>query len=332
MSLRVLTARDLRNALPMIDAIDAMREAFAALASGNADLPHRTHLQPQGMNTVSLTMPGAITDPPRIGAKLLTLNSENPSRGLPVIQGLVVMFDHDTGAPVGLIEGMSLTATRTGAVSGLATDLLALPGAKTVAIVGAGAQAPAQLEAVCAVRDIAVAKIWSRSLERAEKMADAVRGQVGYPDEVLAVADLDQAVDGVDIISTATPATSPLITGAHLRPGMHVNAVGAFTPEMMEFDGDVVQAAKIVVDDKEATMVESGELISAVEAGLVALDSFVELGDLVMGRAVVRENETDVTLFKSVGLAVQDLSAGGRALESAKRMGIGTELDLSGAA
>lgn len=323
--MRILSAGEVRVALPMADAIDAMREAFSALADGRVQLPLRTHQELPGTPLVSLTMPGVITAPPRIGAKLLTINPDNPARALPAIHGLVVLFDPETGVPSGLLDGTAVTALRTGAVSGLATDLLARPDSRVLAVIGAGTQARTQLEAVREVRPIVDVRVWSRSPDRAADFAGEM-SRDGLA--VRPVSTVEEAVEGADVICTATPSTRPLVGLAEVTDGVHINAVGSYTREMCELGPHLVRAARVVVDSTEAAMEEAGELIQAVEEGLVDVDNFIELGELLLGRQEGRRSDGEITLFKSVGLAVQDLSAGARALRNAVTRGLGTTLDL----
>lgn len=288
--MRYLDASATRRALPMADAIDAMEDAF----SGESETPLRTLVGP------SLVMPGTLDD--LMAIKVVSIIPGNPA-------GLVVVFGRD-GSPLGLVDGPTLTAIRTGAGSGLATRLLARDDAKTLAMIGSGAMAFDQIEAVRAVRDIQKILVWSRTPENARALADRVGGE--------AVTDVDVAVRMADIVSCATPATEPLFSDASVRPGTHVNAVGAFTPEMAELDGKLLRRAYVVVDDREAAAAEAGDLIRA------GRDPDATMRDLLAGtRPQIGE---DVTVFKSVGIAAQDVAAAVRALDNADREGIGKDL------
>lgn len=288
--MRYLDASATRRALPMADAIDAMEDAFSA----ESETPLRTLVGP------SLVMPGTLDD--LMAIKVVSTVPGNPA-------GLVVVFGRD-GSPLGLVDGPTLTAIRTGAGSGLATRLLARDDAKTLAMIGSGAMAFDQIEAVRAVRDIQKILVWSRTPENARALADRVGGE--------AVTDVDVAVRMADIVSCATPATEPLFSDASVRPGTHVNAVGAFTPEMAELDGKLLRRAYVVVDDREAAAAEAGDLIRA------GRDPDATMRDLLAGtRPQIGE---DVTVFKSVGIAAQDVAAAVRALDNADREGIGQDL------
>lgn len=283
----VLDAPTTRRALPMGDAVAAMEHAF----TGESEAPLRSLVGP------SLVMPGRLDD--LIAVKVVSIVPGNPA-------GLVVVFGHD-GSPIGVVDGPTVTAIRTGAVSGLATRLLARDAARTLAMLGAGAMAYDQIEAVRAVRDIGDVLVWSRSLDRARDLAERVGGE--------AVGDADEAVARADVVSCATPARAPLFSDASVRPGTHINAVGAFTPEMAEIGPDVLERAYVVVDDVDAAAAEAGDLIQADRAPNTTLRELLAGTSPQIGE--------DVTVFKSVGVAAQDVAAAARALANAERDGIG---------
>jgi len=285
--MRILDADATRRALPMADAVAAMEHAF----SGDTETPLRTLVGP------SLVMPGRLDD--YMAVKVVSTVPGNPA-------GLVVVFGVD-GSPVGVVDGPTITAIRTGAGSGLATRLLARENARVLAMLGSGAMAFDQIEAVRAVRGIDEVYVWSRTLENARALADRVGGQ--------ALEDADEAVRRADIVSCATPATTPLFEEESVRAGTHINAVGAFTPEMAELSPGLLERAYVVVDDVEAAAAEAGDLIQADRAPNATLR------DLLAGtHAQIGE---DVTVFKSVGVAAQDVAAAARALANAERDGIG---------
>ncbi len=328
MAIRLLTADDVRAALPMSEAIEAMREAFTAVSAGRAHMPLRTHLPLPGSNAATLTMPAATSGSVRLGTKLLTLFPDNPSRGLPFIQGLVVMFDADTGRPTGLLEGTALTAIRTGAASGLATRTLANPGASRLGIIGSGVQARTQLEAVCCARTVERVTVYSRNAEHARRFASEVEARPGVPDTVHVAASPAEVAESSDIICTATGSATPLLEKKDIRPGTHINAVGSFTPSMQELAPDLFGAARLFVDHVPATMEEAGEVIAAVKEGILRQEDLVELGRVLDGKLPGRRGEEDITVFKSVGLAVQDLCAAEVALRRADELGLGVSVEL----
>jgi len=245
-------------------------------------------------------MPGRLDD--TMAVKVVSIVPGNPA-------GLVVVFGGD-GSPLGIVDGPTLTAIRTGAVSGLATDRLAREEVGTLAMLGAGAMAFDQIEAVKAVRLVTEIRVWSRNLENAERLASRVGGH--------AFADADEAVAEADIISCATPATSPLFSDEAVRSGSHVNAVGAFTPEMVELPPELMERAYVVVEDVEAAAAEAGDLIQAERVPNTTLREVVAGTHPQIGE--------DVTVFKSVGIAALDVAAAERALANAERDGLGVAL------
>lgn len=313
--MRILTAADLRLALPMPAAIDAMHEAFVALSQGEVNMPLRSRLAtPDG---VVLAMPAYADGVSAL--KVVSVYGNNAARGLPAIHATVMVLDGATGQTLALLDGSYLTALRTGAASGLATRLLARPDARTLAVIGAGGMATAQIEAVCAVRDITDIRLYSP--RRAAALAESLRGQ--FP--IRAVASAAEALAGADIIVTSTDATSPVVLAGQVAAGVHINAIGAYTPQMVEIAPDIVAQARLFVDQREAAWAEAGDLIQARDAGLIS-DVHGELGELAAGRVAGRTSESEMTLFKSVGVGAQDLYAARAALASAERLGLGVEI------
>lgn len=277
--MRHLNAVELRAALPMISAIEAMVAGF----SDDREVPVRISLGS------SLVMSGRVGD--HIGVKVVSTVPGNPA-------GIVAVFGPD-GSPLGTVDGPELTRIRTGAASGLATRLLARPEASVLALLGAGSMGFHQIEAVRAVRLIERVLVWSRSLERAEALALLVGGE--------SVADPNRAVGQADIVCCATPATTPLFADEAVRPGTHINAVGAFTPRMVEVPAETLDRGYVVVDDAEAAAAEAGDLIQAGR-----LPANATMAELLSGRHP--QIGEDVTIFKSVGIASQDVAAAVMAL------------------
>lgn len=325
----VLTADDVRAALPMREAIAAMRDAFTQLAEGRVTLPLRSAVRVPERDGVMLTMPGRCDGPHGLGAKLVSVFPRNVERHVPLIHAIVILLEADTGEPAALLDGQSLTAIRTGAASGLATDLLARPDASRVAIIGAGAQARTQLQAVCTVRRISSVSVVSRTRVHAERFAEEMAGWDGVvPPRIEVAPSPRRAVAQAEVICTATSSATPVLEAEWIAQGTHVNAIGAFAPEMRELDPAVLGMARVVVDQREAALAEAGEVIAAVRNGLVNEAQLVELGEVVTGRAAGRERGEQITVFKSVGLAVQDLVAGARAVARARAKRLGTDVQL----
>jgi alanine dehydrogenase len=276
-------------------------------------------------------VPASESAPAATGAKIVSVFGGNRALGLPTINALVVVVDPATGVPLGILEGACVTALRTGAVSGAATDLLARQDARTLAVIGAGAQGVTQAVAVAAVRDIGELWVVDRSEESLNSYAE--RLAVWAPElveRVRTTTDAQQAVSAADVICTATTATSAVFEDAWLKPGTHVNAVGAYTPAMQEIPDATIARSYLVVDEVEAALHEAGDLIQAIARGAISRDQVsTELGQIASGSARRRASDDEITFFKSVGNAIQDMIVAGAALQEAEARGLGQQLDLS---
>ena len=325
MTLRFLAASDVVRALPMAEAIEAMKDAFRQLSDGQALAPPRTHIESVEPRGDALFMPSYIPSLRRMGLKIVTLYGANPALGIPRIQAIVVVIDAATGSPVAVMDGTSLTAIRTGAASGAATDLLARADASAAAVLGAGPQARTQLEAVCAVRRIRRARVFDLDAARAAAFAREMAARLAIPVE--AAASASDALADAAVVCAATTSPTPVFADGDLAPGAHVNAIGAYKPAVREVPGETVQRARVVVDYLPAALEEAGDLLIPMEQGLIGRDHvYAELGEIVAGRKKGRESDSQITLFKSVGVAVQDLAAADRVLANAERLGLGTQL------
>ncbi len=326
MKIRVLSASDVRQALPMSEAIEVMRSAFGQLSANQATVPLRTRLQTD--NGLLLFMPAYLKQSREIGFKMVSIWGDNPSRGLPAIIALAAVIDPDTGQPSALINGEALTAVRTGAGGGLATDLLARPDAKVVTVFGSGVQARAQLEAACEVRQIKEVRIVGRTPASVEKFAQEIAAWPNAP-AVSVAGSRNEAIADADIIIAATTSEKPVFDGRHLSPGTHITGVGSYAPHMQEVDEVAVQQAKIVVDSLQACLAEAGDLIIPLEKNVISkLDIHGELGSIINGDLPGRESSEEITFFKSVGVAVQDAGAANAILREAERQGLGSVVDL----
>ena len=310
--LKILSAHDVRLALPMKAAIDAMRETFSLLSAGDVDLPLRTNVTIPSQDGCMLSMPARAGRV--IGVKVVSVFPRNPSRGRPRVNATLLLLDPETGEPMALLDGEAITALRTGAATGLATGLLARQDAKRVAIIGSGVQARTQLEGVCAVRWVDSAVVYSPTRKHAEQYAQEMAKVEGLPNRIDVADSAAEAAGDADIICTATSSAEPVLGDADVPDGAHVNAIGSFTPEMREIDPALLGRARVIVDQRQAAMAEAGEVIAAVEGGRLTEEDLVELGDVVQGRVPGRESESQVTVFKSVGIGVQDVVAAARAL------------------
>jgi alanine dehydrogenase len=327
MKLRALSNQDIRQALPMHQAIETMKRAFAQLSAGQADVPLRAVLDVPRHNGVTLVMPGYLAADDQMAVKVVSVFNDNPTAGLPLIHALVVVVDATTGAPAAVLDGTYLTALRTGAASGAATDLLARQDAHTAAIFGAGVQGRTQLEAVCAARPINEAWIYDLATERADAYAAEMSQRLSI--SVKAAESPAEVVHRADVICTATTASKPVFQDEHVHPGTHINAVGAYTPQMQEIPPETVLRAKVVIDHRESSMAEAGDLLIPLGQGLMTEDHiYAELGEIAAGTKPGRTSPEEITFFKSVGVAVQDVAAAGAVLAAAQRLGLGTEVAL----
>lgn len=329
MQLRILSAEEVRQALPMATAIAGMKGAFAQLATGEAHVPLRTQLAVPEHNGVAIFMPAYLSGTGDLAVKVVSVFPENVRREMPTIHGLVLAIDETTGRPLALLEGGTLTAIRTGAASGAATDLLAREDARSAAIIGSGVQARTQLEAVCTVRDIGEVRVFSPNRQHALAFAEEMVGRGPIPKNVTVAESADRAVRDADIICTATTATEPVFSGQLLSEGAHVNAVGSFRTDMQEVDVTTIRRSLVVVDDREAVMEEAGDLVIPIEAGEIDKSHiYAELGEISSGQKLGRTDRQQITTFKSVGVAVQDAVAASLALHHAEQEALGTLVTL----
>jgi ornithine cyclodeaminase/alanine dehydrogenase-like protein (mu-crystallin family) len=304
-----------------------MRDAFAQLASGEVVMPQRAHVEIPKHDGVALFMPSYSPAAERFGIKVVNLFGGNPQIGLPRIQALVTIFDGTTGTPRAILDGTTLTALRTGGVSGLATDLLARPDARTVAVFGAGVQARTQLEAVCAVRPIE--RAWVVDPSRDASAAFAQEMSDGLEIDVTAEPLPSDALARADVVCAATTSKTPVFDDAELATGVHVNAVGSYQPTVQEIPAETVVRAKVVVDHRESALDETGDLIIPIGDGRFHPDRIhAELGEIVLGNRPGRTSADETTFFKSVGVAIQDLIAATRALELAESKGMGQVVSM----
>jgi alanine dehydrogenase len=319
MQLRLLSANDVRIALPMHEAIETARAAFAALSAGKVDMPLRSSVATN--KGVTFTMPAYRHSAPMAAVKMVSAYNENPRIGLPVVNAVVIVLDADTGLPNALMAGNALTAIRTGAGGGLAADLLARRAASVVALFGAGTQARAQLQGVMAVRAIEQVNLISRTGCSARKLADEIRSAPDAP-AVSVTETPRQAVADADIVITATTSRTPVFDGEDLKPGTHITGIGSYTPQMQEVDAATVRRATVVVDSRAACSAEAGDIIVAG----ARIDA--ELGEIVNGDKPGRRSEHQLTFFKSVGIAIQDAVAAEAVVQTAQEQGLGQIVTL----
>jgi ornithine cyclodeaminase len=309
--------------------IEAMKAAFGQFSTGQADVPLRSRVAVPQQDGVALFMPAYLAQSDDLAVKVVTLFPNNLRRGEPMIYATVLVLDTETGRPLALLEGSALTAIRTGAGSGAATDLLARPDAETAAIIGSGVQARTQLEAVCTVRPIRTVWLYSPNQQHAAAFAEEMAGQGPIPADIRPVSSANEAVKAADIICTATTSSSPVFDGRNVKTGTHINAVGSYTPQMQEIDAETISRSLVVVDSRESALAEAGDLIVPLQAGeITESDIHAEIGEIVTGTRDGRTSPDQITYFKSCGLAVQDAAAARLALENALKLDLGTVVSL----
>jgi ornithine cyclodeaminase len=324
----VLTHDEVERALPLPDCIEAIDAAMREFSRGNAVVPLRIGLPIPDASGRLVVMPGFLGAPRSFGLKIVAKYAR-PSGDLHGTHvGMVLLFDADTGLPLAMLEGGSLTEIRTAAATAVATRALAREDSSVLAVFGTGAQAARHALALCTVRPIRELRVWGRRLDRAEALLAALPLPRGV--QARAVADVRAAMSGADVLCTTTAATEPFLRGEWLEPGQHVNLVGSAIPTTAEADAECVRRARYFVDSRTAAASEAGELRAAMAAGLVGPEHVLgEIGDVLDDRLAGRMGRHDVTLYKSLGFAAQDLAAAWVAHRNAAAHGLGRSIDLT---
>jgi ornithine cyclodeaminase/alanine dehydrogenase-like protein (mu-crystallin family) len=318
----VLNQEEVERLLDMEGCIAAMEGALAALARGEVHVPLRFVMRPGDEPSLLGLMPAhRAGGTPLYSLKTVAVFPDNPKRGLDAHQGTVTLFDGETGEVRVLMNASAITAIRTAAVSAVATRLLARKDARVLGILGAGVQARSHLEALPLVRNFDTVRIFSRTLEHAQALA----AQVGAE----AVDTAEEAVRDADVVVTATSSAEPVLAREWLKPGAHVNAIGGRPPQMTELDTATIADSAFYVDRRESAEAEAGDYRAAVESGAIGPDHIrAELGELVIGVKPGRSSEEEITVFRSLGLAVEDLAAAEYVVRRARETGAGTEVQL----
>jgi ornithine cyclodeaminase len=318
-NVRVLDEETVRRLLPMRECIDVMADALASLARGEVHNPLRFIVRPPGEESLLALMPSHRGgDRPLYALKALAIFPSNAARGLDLHQGFVALLDGETGETRALMNAGGITAVRTAAVSGVATRLLARDDVRTLAILGTGIQARAHLEAMRAVREFERVVVWGRT-----------PGRFADLDDVEEVADAETAVRAADVLVTATSAAEPIVQREWLKPGVHVNAVGSSIPTTRELDTETMAAASLFVDRRESTVNEAGDFLFPQREGAIGPEHIrAEIGELLLGTATGRRSPEEITVFKSLGLAVEDLAAAEYVLARAEEGNAGAVVSL----
>lgn len=329
MKILILNHDEVVELLPMKECIALMREALVKLARGEVHQPLRTIVRPPDAAGVMGLMPSYVGgDEAAYGLKTVCIFPGNPAKGKDAHQGAVLLFSAETGELLALMNASAITAIRTAAVSAVATDLLAREDACGLAIVGAGVQARTHLKAIAEVRSIKRCRVVSRNIEHARRFAEEMSGTVPFAIE--AVETVDRAVDGADVIVTVTNAKEPVVRREWISPGVHLNVVGSSTPHAREVDTATIASSALFVDRRESTLNEAGDYLFAMREGAIGPDHIrAELGEILTGRKPGRTSAEEVTLFKSLGLAVEDLAAANYLYRKARELSAGVWVEFA---
>jgi len=329
----ILNADDVRRCLPMSECIAAMKQAFGLLGEGRAVVPLRAQLPVDLHSGTTLVMPAFVDGgegPDALTVKVVSVFDNNPSRQLARIQAAVLVLEPQTARPLALLEGATLTGIRTAAVSGAATDLMSRPESRVLGVLGAGVQARTHIEAVCCVRPIEEVRVYAPRAESVERLVSELLGREGLPECIQGVTSSGEAIRGADIVCCTTTSRTPVFDDADLAEGTHINAVGSYQRDVVEVPAATVARARVVVDDRESAWEEAGDLLQPLEAGVIDRDHVVaEMSELVGGSCEGRTSEQQITLLKSVGLAVEDAMAAGVTLANAATLGVGQRVEWS---
>jgi len=310
----------------MSQCIALMTEAMQAASDCRIAVPQRLIAPLIDSSGFITLMPGSTLQPRIYGAKVIGVHPTNPDRGLPGHQGFVALFDHDTGTPVAIIDGTQVTTTRTAAASALATRTLARPDAKTHGVFGAGMQAEAHVEAINAVRAIERVTIWARVQAKAESLAEKLREL--HSCQIRVTTDPSEAA-ACDVVTTVTGAHEPVVRGEWLKPGAHLNLVGAHSPKTREIDDEVVRRSTIYVDLMRSALNEAGDLLIPMQSGVIcARDIVGEIGQVLAGTVAGRKHAAQITLYKSLGIFAQDLIAAAHVYQVACKQNVGSSVEM----
>jgi alanine dehydrogenase len=323
----ILSRKDLRQLLTMTDVIEAVERGFREYKAGECAIPVRMPVKIEKAEGVFLFMPAYLEKEGSFGTKIVSVFPRNIEKKLSTIQAAYLLNDPTTGELLALMDGILLTAMRTGATSALATKYLSRKNSETLGIIGAGAQAPFQAEAISEVRPIHRMLVYDKERKIAENFSEAVSHSLRIPVHVMASSR--EVVVQSDILVTVTTSFTPVFDGRHLKGGTHINAVGAYTPEMRELDDLTIGKSKIVVDTYEGCMAEAGDLLIPIRNGRLSKENiYADLGEIVLGRKPARTADDEITLFESVGFALEDLVVASLAYGRANEKGVGFKFTL----
>jgi alanine dehydrogenase len=323
----VLSASQVQNLIDLDELIGALEQAHVQYSTGKAVMPVRLVVPlPQIQGRIT-SMPGYLSDDKALGMKVVTYFQDNPKQDLPAILATIMLFSAETGKMIAAMDGGYITAIRTACASALATKALANPETPVLGILGAGVQARAHILALARVRQFTRIKLYSPSGKSASNIKAELEQRSGVPFDV--VRSAEDAVRDSDLLVTVTTATKPILKADWLKPGAHVNAVGSHRPDLREIDGATLKQAKIVVDSREAIMAECGDILLALKENFITeADIHGEIGEVLAGGKTGRTNAGEITLYKSVGIAIQDVAAAQLVYRKAREQNVGTNVEI----
>jgi len=328
MRVLVLSHSDIKELLPVSECIPLMAEALISFAKGKSHQPVRTIFRPPEALGLMGLMPSYRSDVhPVFGLKAICVFPGNPAKGKDTHQGAVLLFSSETGELTAIENASAITAIRTAAVSAVATNILARRDAGVLAIIGAGIQGRAHLEAVSQVRNLTGVRVADKMIERTQKFVEEMRPRYSFP--IHATKSIEEAVKGADVVVTVTNSSEPVIHRDWIAPGTHINAVGACIPTAREIDSRTMAVSKMFVDKRESTLQEAGDYLLALKEGAIGPDHIrAEIGEVLIGAKPGRESDEEITLFKSLGLAVEDLAAAEYVYRKAKEKNLGLSVEF----
>ena len=324
----LLSREDIKKVFTMKDAIEADKKAFQLVVEGKCDAPLRTNIQAPKHEGCFLFMPAYVEEMDTASLKIINIFPHNIDNGIPSSPAQVLLIDGKTGIVIAVLDGTYVTQLRTGAASGAAFDVLARKDARIGALIGTGGQAATQLEAMLAARDIKEVRVFDLNYDRTKEFADRMQEELAsYGAKIVAAKTSDEAVEGADLLITVTPSSKPVFDASKVKDGATISCVGAYQPHMQEMDPAILtRASKIYFDSKEAVLSESGDILIPLEQGTITEEDFTgDLGNVIKGELAGRENEEEIIVVETVGVATQDLVAARTIYDKAVEAGVGIE-------
>ena len=329
MGVIIITQEEVPRLLPMEECVEVMAQTLKTLAQGDAILPLRSLIRLPDQSGLLGVMPGYLGGPPVMGIKVVSVMPGNHGTEFDAHQGVVLIFETEHGRLLAIIDASSITAIRTAAVSGVSTRALARAEAGDLAILGSGVQAESHLDAMRAVRRLRRVRVWSRNHSSAERFAAQQSERLGF--EIEPIRSTERAVEGADLICTTTASREPVLMGDWIAPGAHINAVGACFPAARELDTAAMRRARLYVDRRESALNEAGDFLIPKREGAFGDEHIVgEIGEVLLGKVAGRRAADEVTLFKSLGLAVEDLAAARHIYHQAEATSSGRVVEMGG--